>query len=247
MSTETPHLPDFDWSVLQRVLVVVAHPDDAEYGLSAAVDMWTRNGVEVAYLLLTHGEAGIRHLEPAQTGPLRAEEQRRACETVGVTDLTLLDYPDGQLTEALSLDLRRDIAAHIRRFRPDTVITINYELEAYGSFNQADHRVAGIVTVDAVRDADNPWIHRSPAGATDGAPDLPAHKVQRLLVAGPGHPTHRVSVDEQAMQAGIDSLACHHAYFEALPDHPRPEVFIPDLLAQPDGVAAVTFRVFDPV
>lgn len=232
-----PVLPNYDWSEFQRVLVVVAHPDDAEYGLSCAVAMWTRAGVEVSYLLLTHGEAGIRHLDPAEVGPLRAEEQRRACAAVGVQDLTLLNHPDGQLLE--SLELRRDIAAHIRRFRPDTVITANFELEAYGTFNQADHRVAGLMTVDAVRDADNPWVHRDLG--------LPAHGTSRLLVVNPGTPTHRIVVDEEAHLAGVRSLKCHEVYLRALPDHPKPEEFIPEMLAQPDGEYAVSFRVFEQI
>ena len=235
MTTLVP--PVLDWSGFKRVLIVVAHPDDAEYGLSCAVAMWTDAGVEVGYLLLTHGEAGIRHLDPAEVAPLRAEEQRRACEAVGVHDLTLLDHPDGQLME--SLELRRDIARHIRGFQPDTVITANFDLEAYGSYNQADHRVAGLMTVDGVRDADNPWVHRDL--------DLAPHKVQRLLVANAAEPTHRVIVDEGAHRRGIDSLACHKVYFEALPEHPEPEDFVPMLLEQPDGEYAVNFRVFDPI
>ena len=230
-------LPELDWSDFQRVLVVVAHPDDAEYGLSCAVDMWTRNGVEVGYLLLTHGEAGIRHLDPAESAPLRAEEQRLACECVGVSDLTLLEHPDGQLMD--SLELRRDIARHIREFQPDTVITANFDLEAYGSYNQADHRVAGLMTVDAVRDADNPWVHRDLG--------LETHRTQRLLVANASDATHRVSVDDAGVRAGIQSLACHQVYFEALPDHPRPEDFVPMMLEQADGGQAVSFRVFDPI
>jgi LmbE family N-acetylglucosaminyl deacetylase len=138
-----------------------------------------------------------------------------------------------------SMELRRDIAKHIRQFQPDTVITANFDLEAYGSYNQADHRVAGLMTVDAVRDADNPWVHRDL--------ELPAHKVERLLVVNPGDPTHRVIVDEKAEQRGIESLACHKVYFEALPDHPKPEDFIPMMIEQPDGERAVSFRVFDPI
>ena len=55
-----PLLPDADFS---RVLCVVAHPDDMEYGASAAVSAWTKRGVEVAYLLLTSG--GLSHFRAA--------------------------------------------------------------------------------------------------------------------------------------------------------------------------------------
>lgn len=236
MTTINP-LPDLDWSSFERVLVVVAHPDDAEYGLSCAVDQWTRAGVEVAYLLLTHGEAGIRSMDPEECGPLRAQEQHDACAIVGVTDCTILDHPDGQLVE--SLDLRRDIAHRIREFKPDTVVAANFEVEAYGTFNQADHRVAGQVTVDAVRDADNPWVFEYL--------DLPAWGTDRLLVVNPGEPTHRVQVDENAIQAGIKSLSAHKRYLEELPDHPKPPEFIPMMLEQPDGKPAVSFRVFEPI
>src|SRR5690625_7046854 len=86
MSTpQSPTLELFTEEV-DRVLCVVAHPDDMEYGGSAAVAEWTSRGVQVAYLLLTAGEAGLRDREPAEVAALRAEEQRRACELVGVRD-----------------------------------------------------------------------------------------------------------------------------------------------------------------
>lgn len=233
-SADPSTLPILDWSGFGRVLVVVAHPDDAEYGLSTAVNHWTRNGVEVAYLLLTHGEAGIRTMPPEQAGPVRAREQRAACDAVGVGDLTILDHPDSRLTE--SLELRRDIAAHIRRFRPDTVVTANFDVEAYGGFNQADHRVAGQVTVDAVSAADNPWSF----------PDLGAEPwgASRILIAGPAEPTHRMPVDEEDIRAGVVSLAAHETYWEALPDDPAADAgtFIRDLLADAGGPV---FRVVD--
>lgn len=227
-------LDTLDWSDYKRVLIVVAHPDDAEYGLSTAVNRWTRNGVEVAYLLLTHGEAGIRTMSPEETAPLRAEEQRQACAAVGVTDLTILNHPDSRLTE--SLDLRRDIAAEIRRFRPDTVITANFDVEAYGSFNQADHRVAGQVTVDAVSAADNPWA----------LPDLDTEPwgASRILIANSAQPTHSMPVEEEDIQAGVKSLAAHEAYWEALPDNPAADAdsFIREMLSWHDGPF---FRVFE--
>ena len=138
-------LPDQEF---RRVLCVVAHPDDAEYGTSAAVAEWTARGVEVAYLLLTSGEAGMQR-PPAEVGPVRAAEQRAACDVVGVADLTVLSHPDGMLT--YSLDLRRDIARAIRQFRPDVVVTGSWEVEPGWGLNQADHRAAGLATLDAVR------------------------------------------------------------------------------------------------
>lgn len=208
----------------RRVLCVVAHPDDMEYGTSAAVAAWTRRGVEVTYLLLTSGEAGMQD-PPEEVGPLRADEQRTACEQVGVSDLRILDHPDGMLV--YGLDLRRDIARVIREVRPDAVVTTNFDLEAYGGLNQADHRVAGLVTVDAIRDADNPWVFRELA--EEG---LAKWSTGWLLVAGHPDPTHGLVVGEEDVAASVASLSSHEAYLAALPGHPKPADFIPQILSE---------------
>jgi hypothetical protein len=127
-----PALPDDE---VRRVLCVVAHPDDMEYGASAAVHHWTSRGIEVSYLLLTSGEAGMDEA-PEVIGPVRAREQRAACTVVGVEDLRILAHPDGMLEQGLPL--RRDIARTIREVRPDLVLTTTFEVEAYGGLNQAD-------------------------------------------------------------------------------------------------------------
>jgi LmbE family N-acetylglucosaminyl deacetylase len=53
-------LPE-DWD---HALAIVAHPDDMEYGAASAVARWTRQGKQVAYLLVTRGETGIDRLPP---------------------------------------------------------------------------------------------------------------------------------------------------------------------------------------
>ncbi|MCY1158399.1 MAG: family deacetylase [Citricoccus sp.] len=223
-----PAVPDADWS---RVLCVVAHPDDMEYGTSSAVATWTRRGVEVCYLLLTAGEAGMAE-PPEVVAPLRAIEQRNACAAVGVTDLRILDHPDGMLEYGLAL--RRDIARVVRQVRPDAVVTANFDVEAYGGFNQADHRAAGLAVVDGVRDAANPWVFRELA--EEGL--APWH-TGGLLVANPAQPTHAVTVDEEAVRAAVASLNCHEAYLRHVTDHPRPEEMIPEIL-RAGGAAAGT-------
>src|ERR687891_2893530 len=102
-AVRVPPFADDDFS---RVLCVVAHPDDVEYGTSSAVARWTARGIEVGYLLLTRGEAGMPN-PPEETARLRLAEQQAACATVGVNHLTVLEHPDGVLV--YGLDLRRDI------------------------------------------------------------------------------------------------------------------------------------------
>src|SRR5688572_32913689 len=92
-----PPVPPFPADAFGRVLCVVAHPDDVEYGTSSAVAAWTARGIDVAYLLLTRGEAGMDAIPPGQTRELRTREQVRASEVVGVSDVAFLDHPDGVL------------------------------------------------------------------------------------------------------------------------------------------------------
>lgn len=240
---ETPQtLPPLPEDGVRRVLCIVAHPDDMEYGTSAAVAAWTAAGVEVSYLLLTRGEAGMAE-DPAVVGPLREREQRRACEIVGVSDLRYLEHPDGMLEGSLAL--RRDIARVVRQLRPDLVLTANYEVEAYGGLNQADHRVAGLAAADGARDAANPWVFRE-LREDEG---LEPWSARALLVAGHPAPTHAKRVDAEQVQAAVDSLRAHEAYLAHVADHPRPEEFIPEILAGGGEAAgsehAVVLRVFE--
>lgn len=237
--TILPPLPESD---LERVLCIVAHPDDMEYAASAAVAAWTAAGVEVSYLLLTRGEAGMAE-DPGLVGPLREREQRRACEIVGVSDLRYLDHPDGMLEGGLAL--RRDIARVVRQVRPDLVVTANFEVEAYGTLNQADHRVAGLAAADGTRDAANPWVFRD-LREQEG---LEPWSARALLVVGHPAPTHAKAVDAGQVQAAVDSLHAHEAYLAHVDGHPRPEDFIPEVLRGGGAAAgtehAVVLRVHD--
>lgn len=221
---------------------MVAHPDDLEYGTSAAIAKWTDQGIEVAYLLLTKGEAGMPN-PPHETAAIRRGEQEAACATVGVTDLTMLDHPDGMLV--YSLDLRRDIALQIRRFRPDVVLTTAFDVEVSWGLNQADHRAAGLATIDAVRDAGNPWVFAEQV--SDGI--LLPHSPRWLLIASANKPTHGIAVTGEHLNRGIASLKAHEQYLAALPWHPNPEEFMPPFF-QEQGASigaeyGIVFQAFD--
>lgn len=215
-------LPLFDDSAITRVLCVVAHPDDMEYGGSAAVARWTAKGIDVSYLLLTAGEAGMRSRRPEEVAPLRTEEQRRACQEVGVEDLTVLGLPDGMLQP--DLQTRKAIARQIRRVRPDVVLTQPWDLQVEWGLNHADHRAAGLATIDAVRDADNPWVFRE---LLEGE-GLEPWGTDWLLVANAG-PDHLVDVSGDSKERAVRSLEAHEAYLAELGDHPAPRDMINEM------------------
>ena len=225
-----------------RVLCVVAHPDDIEYGISSAVASWTARGIDVGYLLLTRGEAGMDALEPEQTAVLRMQEQVTGSHAVGVQRVRFLQHPDGVLEYGLGI--RRDIAREIREFRPDAVVTGGWQDEGPVGLNQADHRVAGLATVDAVRDAANRWVFPDQlAGGVE------PWSVRWLLVAGDSRPTHGVDVTGEPLRRGVASLEAHEQYLAGIPGHPPPAVMIPGITAiqgRAMGVPhAVVFRAWD--
>jgi LmbE family N-acetylglucosaminyl deacetylase len=208
-------MPDAELELLDghvgRVLAIVAHPDDLEYGAAAAVARWTAEGSPVVYHLVTRGEAGIDGLAPEECGPLRVAEQRRSAAVVGVDVVEFGDHADGVVEYGVRL--RRDLAAVIRRHRPDTVVTINHR-ETWGEpgpLNSSDHRAVGMAVLDAVADAGNRWIFPGVGGA--------AHKAGQVLVAGSPRARHAVDVTGR-VDAAIASLAEHRAYLDGLGDHP---------------------------
>jgi LmbE family N-acetylglucosaminyl deacetylase len=219
-----PLLPPLPEDAFRRVLCVVAHPDDVEYGTSSAVAAWTARGLEVAYLLLTRGEAGMDAVPPERTAELRTQEQLAAARAVGVSDVTFLDHPDGVLEHGLPL--RRDISRAIRRWRPDAVLIGSWEVETRVGLNQADHRAAGLAGLDAVRDAGNRWVFRELLDE-----GLEPWSTRWLLIGGDPRPTHGVDVTGEPLARGVASLEAHGGYLAGIPGHPLPSVMIPAITA----------------
>ncbi|MEV0627382.1 PIG-L deacetylase family protein [Nonomuraea wenchangensis] len=228
-----------DW---RRALAIVAHPDDLEYGCASAVAVWTDAGREVAYVMVSSGEAGIDTLDPAESGPLREREERAGAAVVGVREVEFLGHRDGVIEYGVAL--RRDLAAAIRRHRPELVITLNPDDTWGGTYwNTPDHRAVGRAVLDAAGDAGNRWIFPD----TDAEP---WDGVRWVAVAGTDTPTHAVDVTD-GLERGVRSLLAHRAYIEALTGE-DPEKYARDLIegqareeaARFGGRPAVTFRLF---
>lgn len=225
MSIE-PALAALDETTFHSVLCVVAHPDDIEYGTAAAVARWTAAGKRVRYFLLTRGEAGIDTMDPVDAAPARADEERASAAVVGVEEVEFGDHSDG--TIEYGLPLRRDIAAAIRRARPDLVIGTTFDTTFPGGIlNQADHRAVGLATVDACADAGNRWIF--PELVDDG---LEPWQVKLFAVGGSQRPSHFVDVTGHLDDA-IESLEEHRLYNAALPeDFPQPAQLLGQILGE---------------
>lgn len=143
--------PD-NWDSPQRILVILAHPDDPEFFCGGSIARWILAGHHVSYCLLTCGDKGTadRALTPEDLCTQRQSEQMAAAAVLGVHSVRFLDHPDGYLVS--DLELRKEITRVIRQEQPDVLVTCDptnlYVRDTY--INHPDHRAAGQATLDAV-------------------------------------------------------------------------------------------------
>jgi LmbE family N-acetylglucosaminyl deacetylase len=141
------------WGEKQRILVILAHPDDPEFFCGATLARWARAGHIIDYYLLTCGDKGASDpdTDTSQLCSTRHTEQRAAANIIGARDVHFMDLPDGYLEPGINL--RREIVRIIRTHRPDVLVTCDpqnlYPSATYG-VNHPDHRYAGQVVLDAV-------------------------------------------------------------------------------------------------
>jgi LmbE family N-acetylglucosaminyl deacetylase len=189
-----------------RVLVIVAHPDDVDFGAAGTIALWTDAGTEVSYCIVTNGDAGgsDRAVSRTEIVAIRQAEQTAAAKQVGVHDLHFLGYPDGRVEPTLAL--RRDLARVIRLLRPDRVITQSPERNYLRmGTSHPDHRAVGSAALDAVYpDARNPFAF--PELLADEK--LEPWTVREVWIAGGPTPTNYVDVTE-TFGRKFAALRCH--------------------------------------
>jgi LmbE family N-acetylglucosaminyl deacetylase len=179
---------------ISRILVIVAHPDDVDFGAAGTVARWTDAGIDVSYCVVTNGEAGGSDLSVPRDEMVRVRqsEQTAAAKQVGVHDLHFLGYPDGRVEPTIGL--RRDLARVIRLLRPDRVLCQSPDRNYIRmGVSHPDHRAVGSASLDAVYpDSRNPFAF----------PELLAEEklepwtVREVWIAGTAAPTHYVDITE---------------------------------------------------
>ena len=231
---------DESWT---SALVVVAHPDDIEFGAAAAIARWTDQGKTVVYCMVTSGEAGIDGMTPDESRTVREGEQVESARIVGVDQVDFLGLPDGILE--YGVDLRRAICEEVRLHRPEIVVTNNFR-DSWGgrNLNQADHIATGKAVLDAVRDAGNRWVFNDQlVGGLE-----PWGGVKQVWCAGSPEGTSAVDITD-TFDKGVESLRAHQAYIDGLGwEDFDPAEFLEGMsraTGQRLGVAhAVSFEVF---
>ena len=189
-----------------RFMVIVGHPDDADFGPAGAAAAWIDAGAEGWLVCCTSGDAGGEdpYLDPIDLARAREEEQRRAAAIVGYAGVTFLHQPDGSL--ANDLPLREMLVKEIRTFKPDAVFCGDPEIVVHvgGGINHTDHRAAALAAVDAVFPAARnpmafPWLAKG---------GLPAHRVRRIYMMWSNQPSVWIDV-AATVDRKIEALRCH--------------------------------------
>ena len=182
-----------DDSEIKRVLVVMAHPDDCDFGAGGTIAQWTARGIHVSYCIITNGDQGGEEsgIPLEQMAAVRQKEQRDAGKALGVNDITFLNYRDGWL--APSMELRKDIVKAIRIAKPDRMVVQSPERNYERVFaSHPDHLAAGETAVQAVYpDARNPYAFTDLKDA-----GFEPWRVREVWITGSPNPNHFVDITE---------------------------------------------------
>jgi LmbE family N-acetylglucosaminyl deacetylase len=199
----------------ERAMVIVAHPDDAEFLAGGTVALWAQNSTAVTYVIVTNGDKGSEdpNITSEELAVIREDEQRSAAKRLGVTQVLFLGYPDSMLQP--TLQVRRDIVRVIRQHRPNIVVTFDptNRFIAANYLNHPDHRAAGDVALDAVFPAARDRLTFPELFAAEG---LAPHKVEELWMGAPHEPNHWVDI-ESVLKDKIEALRLHHSQLDDMP------------------------------
>jgi len=184
----------------QRILVIMAHPDDAEFICGGTIARLVAEGRDVYYVLVTSGNRGSHEtgMTMERLGKMREDEQRHAAELSGVREVAFLGNNDGEVE--VNLGLRRELVHAIRQVQPDVLFTFDpwrpYEIHP-------DHRNVGLCALDAVASARMPMYY--PEQLTDG---ITEHRLKQVYFFSTVQPNHWVDISD-FMDKKLEALHCH--------------------------------------
>jgi LmbE family N-acetylglucosaminyl deacetylase len=187
----------------QRVMAVMAHPDDPDFSCGGTFGKWAAEGKEIIYVLFTRGDKGSN--DPDMTSErlvqIREQEERAAAKVLGVKDVIFLGHVDGHVED--TAEGRGQVVKLIREFRPDIVVT----MDPFRRYMQhRDHRNAAIMAMDAVF----PYARDRLSYPEHEKLGLEPHKVGEIFVTGPEEPEVFIDIRD-TFETKVDALMCHRS------------------------------------
>jgi len=186
----------------EKVMIIFAHPDDAEGNCGGTTAKGIKEGKIIHYLVLTNGDKGSDDLSMTseKLARVREKEQKAAAEILGISGVTFLGIPDGELEE--SPHLRKEITRILRLHQPAVVFTHDpwklYQLHP-------DHRATGFIALDAVIAARDHLYY--PDQLAQG---LKPFRVKEVCLFGTDHPDFWVDTSE-TIEIKLQAVRCHES------------------------------------
>ena len=211
--TDSREMKPPDWSEVERVLIIMAHPDDPDFSCAGSASQMARQGIEVTYMILTNGDKGNHNprVTRQQLILMRKVEQRKAAVLCGVKDVLFMDEEDGFLRP--TLEIRKRVCREIRRIRPQLIICNSPDryVSGRGYINHPDHRNAGLIALEAIFPAaDNPMFYPDLTNA-----GYPPHKISQLYISHAEEADVEVDITDD-LDLKISAILCHESQFDDL-------------------------------
>ncbi len=183
------------------VMIVVAHPDDAEFSSAGTLARFVEEGFDVTTVVCTSGDKGTdrRDITSSELAELREAEQLESSRRLGVQTTEFLRGGDGEL--APNLDLRGKVVRMIRKHRPDIVISHD-PFRPYAL--HPDHRAVGTAAVDAVYPTARDPLY-FPEHLEEG---FEPHKVAELWLYGSETPDKFIDISA-TVDKKVEALKAH--------------------------------------
>lgn len=185
-------------STPHRVLTIGAHPDDAEFGAGATLARWVAGGCELTIAVVTDGSKGTwdPDVDPGELAERRRQEQDEAAAILGGASVVHIGAVDGELEYAMAL--RRRLCEVIRRSRPDVLVTHD-PWERYQI--HPDHRITGLLAVDAVVAARDPLFYQGVGGEP--------HRPEAMLLWSSDEADHAEPTSRRWLDVKVEALLKH--------------------------------------
>jgi len=186
----------------EKVMVIFAHPDDAEGNCAGTTANFVKEGKVVYYLVLTNGDKGSWDLSMTseKLAQVREKEQESAAKVLGVSKVIFLGIPDGELE--VSQPLRKEIARLIRLHQPSIILTHDpwkpYQVHP-------DHRATGFLALDAAVAARDHLYY--PDQLAQG---LEPCRVKECYLFGTESPDFWVDISE-SIELKLQAVRCHQS------------------------------------
>lgn len=206
---------------VRKLLVIVAHPDDPDFGAGATIPAFVQAGVEVSYCIVTSGDAGgFEDAGQSSIASRREAEQRAAADIYGVKNIHYLREPDGFVQP--DAELQKKLIRVMRTERADTILTQHPD-HTWTSFQRShpDHLAVGQAVIRAAYPAvENPYAFPE-LRIEEGLEPYKIHQI--LMMAAPDHLRNVAFESQDFCETKISALLEHASQH---PDIPKMKAFV---------------------